>query len=88
MKRKKYFVCFPLAEAVICGLPATVELTEPQARSMARAHLGGLSALRTAGFTALCVTIRQLTAKGLLDNQGLTDLGRRVAKSLADDGVI
>lgn len=89
-------ICFPIFEARICGFPDTVTLTNAEHKAMARIHLGGLEALRTASYSCSCRTVDSLVRKGMLETVeecthngivrrgGLTMLGKRVAQSVAD----
>lgn len=46
---------------------------------MERIHLGGMGALRTDTYSCACRTVDSLVRKGLLDRDGPTLLGKRVA---------
>lgn len=83
-----YVIAFPKHESLICGFPSTIRLTAVEGHTMARIHLGGMESLRTPTFKATCNTVASLMKKGLLGNNGPTDLGKRVAQTLADDGVV
>lgn len=81
-------IVFPCAEVAICGVPPMVKLSDNQARAMARIHLGGPEALRTETYRASCRTVQSLFDAGLLDKNGPTYLGKRVAESCAESGLV
>lgn len=82
MANKKVVVVFPLVDVRLLGYPPLVELTGSEADFMRLVHLGGIEAASGRGFRGR--TVESLVAKGLLEKRGPTQLGRSVAKSVAE----
>ena len=74
-------IVFPCYETALLGGPATVKLTDKEANAMRLYHLGGAEAWRTETAHVACKTIDSLCRKGLLDRNGATQLGKRVASA-------
>ncbi len=77
-------VLIPKLQTVLFGWPDIIRLTDAEVKAMEAVHLGGLEALRTKTYKCSCRTINSLIGKGLLAGNGPTDLGRAVAKSVAE----
>ncbi len=79
-------IVFPRLITAILGGPDSVTLTNLEAKAMARVHVGGLAALNPRTWACAERTVNALVGKGLLDSNGPTWLGARVAEACAEEG--
>ena len=86
MPKQVTVIAFPLFRTRLLGWPATVTLTAAECKALVNFHLGGVEALRRPGYSCQCKTIDSLFRKGLTDKCGFTDMGKDVAKTLAEGG--